>query len=367
MARIEFTGVAKTYPDGSRAVTDLNLVIEDNEFLCLLGPSGCGKSSTIRMLAGLEAVTSGTIELDGRRLNEVPPQRRDAAMVFENYALYPHLSVFRNLAMPLRAQRVRQSEITERVETVAALLRISDLLHMRPGRLSGGEKQRVGIGRAIIRRPTMFLMDEPLGHLEAYLRIEFRAEIRRLHDQLGVTTVYVTHDQAEAAAIADRIAVMWQGRLQQVGAIEDLLDRPRNRFLAEFIGELPMNFFSASIVSEGGAPALALGGAVLAPAPAHAAALGAQGVRKIDFGIRPEDVTLTSASGAHGLAGRAVVVEPRGETTIVIVDSAAARLRCLVPSEQAPEPGAAVIVGFDMERAHLFDAEGRNLLNGGRG
>ena len=180
--------------------------------------------------------------------------------------------------------------------------------------------------------------------------------------------MYVTHDQAEAAAIADRIAVMWQGRLQQVGAIEDLLDRPRNRFLAEFIGELPMNFFSASIVSEGGAPgARARRRRTGARAGPRRGAGGARRSQDLDFGIRPEDVTLTSASGAHGLAGRAVVVEPRGETTIVIVDSAAARLRCLVPSEQAPEPGAAVIVGFDMERAHLFDAEGRNLLNGGRG
>ena len=372
MARIEFAGVSKVYDDGTVAVRDLDLVIEENEFLCLLGPSGCGKSSTIRMLAGLETVSHGAIHLDGRRLNEVPPQRRNAAMVFENYALYPHLSVFNNLAMPLRAQGLRRDEIADKVRAVADLLRIGDLLRMRPGRLSGGEKQRVGIGRAIVRHPAMFLMDEPLGHLEAYLRVELRVEIRRLHEQLGATTVYVTHDQEEAAATADRIAVMRDGRLQQVGRITDLMDRPCNRFVAEFIGELPMNFVPAKLIEGdgGGAPALRTGDSVFMPAAAHARTLGAFAGQELELGIRAEDLRLAAAHGDGGLEGlpaRVAVVEPQGDRTIVIVDTDPARLICLLPSEEAPAPGENVRVGFDMERAHLFDAEGQSVLGGRAG
>ena len=365
MSRIEFIGVSKTYPDGTPAVRDLDLAIEDNEFLCLLGPSGCGKSSTVRMLAGLESVSRGAIHLDGRRINEIPPQHRNAAMVFENYALYPHLNVFNNLAMPLRAQGLRRAEIDEKVRGAADLLRIADLLRKRPGQLSGGEKQRVGIGRAIVRHPAMFLMDEPLGHLEAYLRVEFRAEIRRLHEQLGVTTIYVTHDQEEAAATADRIAIMREGRLQQVGTIADLMDRPCNRFVGEFIGEIPMNFLASRITGSEEDAEVRVGASPFAPDVRIQRALGRIRDRELTLGIRAEDVQLSHALDGGGLPASIAVVEPQGERTVVIVDTEAERLTCVVPSDEMPAPGDHVRVLLDMSRTHLFDAAGANVLESG--
>ena len=365
MSRIEFIDVSKIYADGTPAVQNLDLAIEDNEFLCLLGPSGCGKSSTVRMLAGLESVSRGAIHLDGRRINEIPTQHRDAAMVFENYALYPHLNVFNNLAMPLRAQGLRRAEIDEKVRGAADLLRISDLLRKRPGQLSGGEKQRVGIGRAIVRHPAMFLMDEPLGHLEAYLRVEFRAEIRRLHEQLGVTTIYVTHDQEEAAATADRIAIMREGRLQQVGTIADLMDRPCNRFVGEFIGEIPMNFLRARLTESDDGAAVRVGGSEFAPDSRIQRALGRIRDQELTLGIRAEDVQLAHAPEGGGLPASISVVEPQGERTVVIVDTEAERLTCVVPSDEMPAPGDHVRVRLDMGRAHLFDAAGANVLESG--
>ena len=365
MARIEFIGVSKIYADGTPAVRDLDLAIEDNEFLCLLGPSGCGKSSTVRMLAGLESVSRGAIHLDGRRINEIPPQQRNAAMVFENYALYPHLNVYNNLAMPLRAQGMRRAEIDDKVREVAGLLRISDLMRKRPGQLSGGEKQRVGIGRAIVRHPAMFLMDEPLGHLEAYLRVEFRAEIRRLHEQLGVTTIYVTHDQEEAAATADRIAIMRSGSLQQVGTIEDLMDRPCNRFVGEFIGEIPMNFLRSRITGSDGGAAVHVAGTAFVPDARVRRALGRIRGQELTLGIRAEDVQLAHAPDGEGLPASIAVVEPQGERTVVIVDTEADRVTCVVPSDEMPAPGEHVRVILDMSRAHLFDASGSNVLETG--
>ena len=365
MSRVEFFGVSKIYADGTPAVQDLDLAIEDNEFLCLLGPSGCGKSSTVRMLAGLESVSRGAIHLDGRRINETPPQRRNAAMVFENYALYPHLNVFNNLAMPLRAQGLRRAEIDQKVRAAADLLRISELLRKRPGQLSGGEKQRVGIGRAIVRHPAMFLMDEPLGHLEAYLRVEFRAEIRRLHEQLGVTTLYVTHDQEEAAATADRIAIMREGRLQQVGTIEDLMDRPCNRFVGEFIGEIPMNFVVSGIVGSKEDAMVHVGGSAFVADERIQGSLGRIRDRELTLGIRAEDVQLAHALDSRGLPASIAVVEPQGERTVVILDTEVGRLTCVVPSDEMPAPGEQVRVHFDMTRAHLFDAAGANVLEPG--
>src|SRR5688572_6372238 len=285
MPRVEFRKVNKTYPDGTRAVIDLDLTVADGAFLCLLGPSGCGKSSTLRMLAGLELITYGDLLLDGNRINEVPAPSRDMAMVFENYALYPHLRVFDNIAMPLVARRVPRAEIRTRVHQVAQTLHITQHLTKRPQLLSGGERQRVALGRAIVRTPRLFLMDEPLGHLEAYLRVQLRAEIRRLHERLRATTVYITHDQEEAAAVSDRIVVMNAGRIQQSGTLIDLLDRPANRFVAEFIGNLPINLLDAALTENGNA--LQIGPTLLPLSPQQRARL--QGVDGgFTFGIRPE-------------------------------------------------------------------------------
>ena len=362
MATVAFKGVEKVYPDGTQAVFALDLGIADGELLCVLGPSGCGKSSTLRMLAGLEDVSRGDIVLDGVRINDVPAQERDIAMVFENYALYPHLDVFENLAMPLRAQRLGQKEVRRRVEEVAETLRITDQLRKKPRLLSGGQRQRVGLGRAIIRTPRIFLMDEPLGHLEAYLRVELRAELRRLHERLGATTFYITHDQEEAAAISDRIAIMHRGRLQQTGTLDELTNNPVNRFVAEFIGDLPINILAASLAGEGAAVRVAE--TVLA-LPAEAAARLAQGDGPADvsLGIRPRDIVVHGEPGADRLPSEVLLLEPLGDITVVIADTPAGRISATVDSELAPELGDRVHLDFAMMRAHLFDDDGRSLLH----
>jgi multiple sugar transport system ATP-binding protein len=366
MPRVEFRRICKTYPDGTRAVIDLDLVVEDREFLCVLGPSGCGKSSTLRMLAGLEAASSGDLLLDGKRVNDVPAQARDMAMVFENYALYPHLRVFDNIAMPLVARGRPRAEIRQRVRQVAETLQITEHLAKRPYTLSGGQRQRVALGRAIVRTPKMFLMDEPLGHLEAYLRVQLRAEVRRLHERLGATTVYITHDQEESAAVSDRIAVMNGGRLQQLGSLLDLLDRPVNRFVAEFIGDLPINILPATVAAGGGG--LQVGPAVLPLSPEQMARLGRAGdASGLSFGIRPQDAGLVDDHDGTALAGRVALLEPQGDRTVVIADTAAGRLSAVAPSHAVPAAGGAVHFRFDMARAHVFAADGANLLHGAAG
>jgi multiple sugar transport system ATP-binding protein len=363
MPAVEFIDVTKRYADGTVAVGDLNIAIEEGEYLCLLGPSGCGKSSTLRMLAGLETVSAGEIRMGGKRLNEVPPQDRDMAMVFENYALYPHLTVKENIAMPLVARGVPRSDIWRRVKAVAETLMIVDQLPKYPSQLSGGQRQRVAVGRAIVRTPKMFLMDEPLGHLEAYLRVQLRAELRRLHERLAATTVHITHDQEEAAAVSDRIAVLNKGRLEQVGSLLDLLDRPVNRFVAEFIGSPPINLLAATLASEDGRPVVRLGECVV-PLDAEQAvrlrAVAANG--QLTFGIRPQDVDLAPDGAAGTLVGRAAVLEPQGDATVVIVDTNSGRISALVPSHRAPPVDGLVRCRVTAARAHLFSADGTNLF-----
>jgi multiple sugar transport system ATP-binding protein len=361
MPRVEFRSISKIYPDGTRAVIDLDLTVEDGEFLCVLGPSGCGKSSTLRMLAGLESISAGDLLLNGTRINDVPPQARDMAMVFENYALYPHLRAFDNIAMPLAARRLPREDIRARVDRVAQTLRISEHLDKRPQQLSGGQRQRVALARAIVRTPKMFLMDEPLGHLEAYLRAQLRAEIRRLHERLRATTFYITHDQEEAAAVSDRIAVMNNGRIQQFGTLLDLLDRPANRFVAEFIGSLPINIFDVSLSDDGAGVTIGL--ATLPVRPPEAARLRER-PRGLTFGIRPEDVSLTEENDAATLPGRAMVLEPQGDRTVMIADTPAGQVSAVVPSHDAPPAGCSVRLSFAPGRGHFFAATGESVLNG---
>ena len=365
MPRVEFRRVSKTYPDGTRAVLDLDLVVEHGEFLCVLGPSGCGKSSTLRMLAGLEAVTSGDLVLDGQRINDVQAQARDIAMVFENYALYPHLRAFDNIAMPLVAQGRPRREIRERVLKVAETLQITEHLPKRPQTLSGGQRQRVALGRAIVRTPRMFLMDEPLGHLEAYLRVQLRSEIRRLHERLGATTVYITHDQEEAAAVSDRIAVMNDGRLHQLGSLFDLLDRPVNRFVAEFIGNPPITLLPAALTKGTGTSRLQVGAAMLPMSSGQIARLRAgDGTTGVTFAVRPEDVFLTDSADAGTLPGQVAALEPQGDKTLIIVDTPAGRVSAMASSHLAPRVGASVRLRFGLDRAQIFAADGANLLHG---
>jgi len=364
MSAIAFRSVSKTYPDGTPAVRDLDLTVTEGELLCILGPSGCGKSSTLRMLAGLEEISTGEITVDGRRVNDVPARLREMAMVFENYALYPHLDVLHNIAMPLVARHVARSEIERRVRQIADTLHITELLAQRPRTLSGGQRQRVALGRALIRRPRVFLMDEPLGHLEAYLRVELRSEIRRLHEERETTTVYITHDQQEASAISDRIAVMSGGRLQQVGTFLDLLDRPINRFVASFVGEWPINLLPADVVEDAGAPALRVGEQVLPVTTAQARRLAGYAGAGATFalGWRPEDLGIVDAVTPHGLPGRVLLVEPQGATCVVVIDTVVGRINAVVDSAGAPAAGAAIAIRPDQPRVHLFGSEGINLF-----
>jgi multiple sugar transport system ATP-binding protein len=287
MASVTFADVGKTYPDGTRAVLGLNLEINDGEFVVFVGPSGCGKTTALRMVAGLEDVTDGELRIGDEVVNNLAPQQRDVAMVFQNYALYPHMSVFDNMAYPLQSQKVPKNEIKERVDATAKMLGLTEHLKRRPRNLSGGQRQRVAMGRAIVRQPQVFLMDEPLSNLDAKLRVQMRAEITRLQEQLGVTTIFVTHDQVEAMTMGDRIVVMRKGLLQQQGAPELLYDQPANLFVAEFIGSPAMNLFRGTFDEEAillGDQRLTLPAGFLEQRPGLAAHRG----KEVAVGIRPE-------------------------------------------------------------------------------
>ncbi len=364
MPRIDFRSISKTYADGTPAVRDLDMSIADGEFLCILGPSGCGKSSTLRMLAGLEQISAGELLVDGQQINDIPARRRDIAMVFENYALYPHLDVYHNIAMPLVARRRDKAEIRRRVMEVCEILSLGQQIHQYPKTLSGGQRQRVALGRALIRRPHIFLMDEPLGHLEAYMRVELRAEIRRLHEERRTTTVYITHDQEEAGALADRIAVMNAGRLQQLASLPELIDQPVNRFVATFVGEWPINLLPATVTQSGGEAILRIGDLEWPLDPPRAAALASWPEGSFELGLRPDDVKLASAADPLCLRGGVIVIEPQGETSVAVIDTAVGRVSVVVPTERSPEVGMAVGISLAGARLHLFASDGANLFAG---
>jgi multiple sugar transport system ATP-binding protein len=288
MAEITFDNVTKTYGDGFLAVSDLNLQVHDGEFVVLVGPSGCGKTTALRMLAGLEEITDGTIRIGERVVNNLPPGNRDIAMVFQNYALYPHMTVAENIGFALRMRKVPKAEARKRIEETARIIGLLDHLDRKPRQLSGGQRQRVAMGRAIVREPQVFLMDEPLSNLDAKLRVQMRAEISRIQRQLHVTTVYVTHDQIEAMTMGDRVAVLRRGVLQQFDAPQTLYEHPANLFVASFIGSPAMNMLEATVELDGDAPVLRLGSSTL-PVPRDAAnGLSAHVGKRIALGIRPE-------------------------------------------------------------------------------
>ncbi len=293
MAQIVLEDVWKVYGDGTEAVRALDLQIDDGEFMVLVGPSGCGKTTALRMVAGLEAITKGEVRIGDRVVNDVPPKERDIAMVFQNYALYPHMTVFDNMAFGLKLQKVPKAEIDKRVRDAAHILGLDELLNRKPRALSGGQRQRVAMGRAIVRKPQAFLMDEPLSNLDAKLRVQMRAEIARLQHELDVTTIYVTHDQIEAMTMGDRVAVIRKGMLQQVDNPQRLYERPRNIFVAGFIGSPAMNLLEASLARRDGALIVQLGDLQLPIPPevlAERPALAGYDGRKVVVGIRPEDM-----------------------------------------------------------------------------
>jgi multiple sugar transport system ATP-binding protein len=293
MATITFDGVSKVYPDGTEAVSALDLEIGDGEFMVLVGPSGCGKSTALKMVAGLEGISAGSVTIGERIVNELPPKDRDVAMVFQDYALYPHMTVFENMAFALKIRKVGKEETGRRVREAADILGIAELLDRRPKALSGGQRQRVAMGRAIVREPRAFLMDEPLSNLDAKLRVQMRAEIRRIQRSLGVTTIFVTHDQTEAMTMGDRVAVMKQGHLQQVDTPETLYDRPSNIFVAGFIGSPAMNLIEATLQRRDGRLGVRFGSTELVldqtMAERNPALSGFEG-RSVVLGIRPENI-----------------------------------------------------------------------------
>jgi multiple sugar transport system ATP-binding protein len=324
MTAVTFSQVGKVYPDGTRAVEDLDLDVGDGEFMVLVGPSGCGKTTALRMLAGLEEITEGLIQIGDRVVNHVASKDRDIAMVFQSYALYPHLTVYENIAFGLRLRKLRKDEIDRRVRDAARLLGIDDLLERKPRALSGGQRQRVAMGRAIVREPAAYLMDEPLSNLDAKLRVQMRAEIARLQDDLGVTTIYVTHDQVEAMTMGDRVAVMRKGKLQQVAPPQELYDRPVNLFVGGFIGSPAMNMVEARLErSDGqllavvGDQRLGLGQETLAARPGLKEYEG----RDVVLGIRPEDLEdaalVPDAPADQRLDGEVVLREALGSELMV--------------------------------------------------
>jgi multiple sugar transport system ATP-binding protein len=324
MAEIALEDVWKVYPGGTEAVRALDLTINDGEFMVLVGPSGCGKTTALRMVAGLEPVSKGTITIDGRVVNDMPPKERDIAMVFQNYALYPHMSVFDNMAFGLKLQKVPKTEIDQRVRDAARILGLGDLLDRKPKALSGGQRQRVAMGRAIVRHPRAFLMDEPLSNLDAKLRVQMRSEIARIQSDLGVTTIYVTHDQVEAMTMGDRVAVIRKGMLQQVDTPQTLYDNPVNLFVAGFIGSPAMNLLEATLVRDDDDFAVEFGGFRL-PVPAEVLGqrpdLREQAGRTLVLGIRPEDMEdaslLSDAPTERRIASSVDLREALGSDVVV--------------------------------------------------
>jgi len=358
MANVTLTNVKKIYPGGVIAVHESSLEIADKEFMVLVGPSGCGKTTTLRMVAGLEDISEGTIEIGGRVVNDVLPKDRDIAMVFQNYAIYPHMSVQDNLAFGLKQRKYPRDQIKRRVQAVAKVLDIESLLARRPKALSGGQRQRVALGRAIVREPKVFLFDEPLSNLDAKMRVEMRKEIKLLHQKLQTTMIYVTHDQVEAMTLGDRISVMNEGRFEQVGTPLEVYDHPRTRFVAGFIGTPPMNFLSGDIMEADRKLVFAAPGFRLPlPERFRATAIPRAG-RRAELGVRPEDFTLAGApeQRAFSIPGTVQLVEALGNEQLVYVkvNEAVVIWRCDAHIRRAP--GDALALSPNPEKMHLFDS-----------
>ncbi len=361
MARIRLENIRKVYDRNVTAVRDLTFEVGEGEFVVLVGPSGCGKSTVLRMIAGLESITQGSLYIDHRMVNGVPARDRDAAMVFQNYVLYPHMSVFDNMAFGLKLRGYGKEEMHRRVREAAELLGVETILNRKPEQLSGGQRQRVALGRAIVRKPRMFLFDEPLSNLDAGLRGKMRAEISRLHSRLGTTMVYVTHDQVEAMTMGDRIIVLDRGRIQQIDTPLALYRRPANRFVAGFIGNPAMNFIEGRIVEKEGGPAFeAEGATLLIPLrePDHAA-VGSYVGQAVTLGIRPENIQVSSATPPAYPAYEANflldVVEPMGHEAFLCARVGKQDIRARIASQTLPEAGRSVRLALDLRKLYFFD------------
>jgi multiple sugar transport system ATP-binding protein len=382
MADIRLDGVTKCYPNGFEAVTEIDLEVNDGDFLVLVGPSGCGKSTLLRMIAGLEDITEGDLVIDDRIVNDESPKDRDIAMVFQNYALYPHMTVRKNIGYSLKLAKVPKPEINRRVEEAAALLELTDLLERKPGLLSGGQRQRVAMGRAIVRQPAAYLMDEPLSNLDAKLRVQMRAEIAKIQRDLGVTTIYVTHDQVEAMTMGTRVAVLKDGVLQQVANPQELYDRPINSFVAAFIGSPSMNLYKGRLDTADGSTTISFGSQSLPVPPEMLDAnpeLAQSSGRDVVIGIRPEAFSETVLNGESRPTVEVIVelIESLGSEVVVhtAIDAPAADIddpdlvgaaplpdddgaRCIVrlPPKTAPNIGEPLKLAVDTSDLQIFDA-----------
>jgi multiple sugar transport system ATP-binding protein len=360
MADVSIRKVVKEYEGGVQAVKGIDLEIKDHEFVVLVGPSGCGKSTTLRMIAGLEDITGGEIAIDDIVVNDVPPKDRDIAMVFQNYALYPHMTVADNMSFGLRLKHYPKAEIKQRVDEAARILDITELLDRKPKALSGGQRQRVAMGRAIVRNPKVFLFDEPLSNLDAKLRVQMRIEIKRVHQKVRTTTVYVTHDQVEAMTLADRVVVMNHGRIEQVGPPTELYNHPKTRFVAGFIGSPAMNFIPARIAAAGDGLKLDLGNGISLPVPPDRKARYASlvGKDKLSLGIRPEHLTEmrpTLVPGHAPLSAQIDVTEPMGMETLVYFKFNGANVCGRVSPKAGARDNAPMQLAADLNNMHIID------------
>ncbi|KMW59381.1 Maltose/maltodextrin transport ATP-binding protein MalK [Candidatus Rhodobacter oscarellae] len=351
MADLALRDLVKTY-DKTQVLHGINLDVQDGEFVVFVGPSGCGKSTTLRLIAGLEEVTSGGIEIGGRVVNNLEPKHRNIAMVFQNYAIYPHMTVRKNIGFGLRSSSAPRAEKDKRIREVAELLGMTDLLDRKPDQLSGGQRQRVAIGRAMVRDPAVFLFDEPLSNLDAQLRTQMRLEIKKLHQRVGSTIIFVTHDQVEAMTMADRIVIMKDGHIQQVGTPSEVYHTPANTFVAQFIGAPAMNMLPGQAV-ENGAILLKTGDLVKADLPVGTG-------RQVTLGVRPED--LTDAAAEPFLEGQVALREPLGHETLIYVTTEMGEFIAKADGRRPPEVGATVRLGAEQENLHIFDAETGSAL-----
>ncbi|MDR1732434.1 MAG: sn-glycerol-3-phosphate ABC transporter ATP-binding protein UgpC [Synergistaceae bacterium] len=364
MSRVELKNIGKVYPGGVKAVDDVCLTIDDEEFVVLVGPSGCGKSTTLRMIAGLEEISEGELFIDGARMNDVQPKDRNIAMVFQNYALYPHMTVYDNMAFALKIKKFPKDVIDTRVHEAARILDIERYLDRKPKALSGGQRQRVAVGRAIVRQPKVFLFDEPLSNLDAKLRVQMRAEIIALHKRLSATIIYVTHDQVEAMTMGDKIVVMKDGLVQQIGAPLHVYHHPVNKFVAGFIGTPPMNFIEAVLTERGGVPCFGR----IKVADEHIDLLKSRVGKKLTAGIRPEDfVCIAPDSAAPGeITGVVDMSEPLGgEINLhLTMEETGVKIIAKMDSEQSPRTGDRIRLNVKNHRIKYFDSDTeKNLVD----
>ena len=353
MASVDINNVFKAF-GSTQVIHGVSVDIQDREFVILVGPSGCGKSTLLRMIAGLEEISGGEILIGGRKVNNLPPKARDVAMVFQNYALYPHMTVFENMAFSLKLRKAPQSEMQERVRHAADILNLTEYLDRYPRQLSGGQRQRVAMGRAIVRDPLVFLFDEPLSNLDAKLRVQMRAEIKALHQKLQTTTVYVTHDQVEAMTMADRIVVMHDGIVEQIGGPIELYDHPDNLFVAGFIGSPAMNFIPGRVASANGKPCVVAQDGTQLPLPTDAP--GQEG-QEVVYGVRPKSFVLGEAGAESGIPIQVGVVEPTGDEIEIVTKIAGEDAIVVFTERHEFKPDQAITVVPNLDELHLFDAK----------